>query len=248
MVSVNYLVLAGTLIPYYWVQGKLILTGPVLEVGVLTGCTFVIAMLVMTRALEIADVAAVLTAFRLGILLPIAIAVWLWGETASTLQIAGITLALLSLILMTRGKNTTGARTSNGHLLLVLLVFGLQGLSQTCLRWVHYADLDPQRQLVLLVTALTAGLLGAFYVVICGHRPQRADLAMGAGIGLFNLICLVVILTALTQVQGTVFFPLQGCAVVIMDNLFAHFFWKEPLGRTAVTGAALGAISMLLIL
>lgn len=248
VVSVNYLVLSATLIIYLGLRGDLVLTRPLLEVGFLTGCAFIISMFIMTRALEIADVGVVLTSFRLAILMPIVASVWLWKETSTYSQVAGIALALVSLVLMTRGKSHTRNLSRSGHLLLIFLVFCLQGISQICLRWVHYAGLDDQRQLVLLVTAFTAGAFGTIAVIFKRRRPTADDLTMGAGIGLFNLIALLAVLTALSQVQGTVFFPLQGCAVVIMDNLFAHFYWKEPLTRPAMAGAGLGALSMLLIL
>lgn len=247
VVSVNYLVLAASLAIYYGLRGELFLTPPILMVGTVTGAIFIVSMLAMTRALEIADVGAVLTSFRLAILLPIVAAVWLWNETATASQLAGILLALISLVLMTWGKNGS-SRDSRGHLLLIFLVFILQGLSQICIHWVHHAGLDAQRQLVLLVTALTAGLFGSLYILGKGQRPTGKDLTMGAGIGLFNLVALMAILTALSKIQGTIFFPLQGCAVVIMDNLFAHFIWRESLSRSALAGAGLGALSMLLIL
>ena len=69
----------------------------------------------------------------------------------------------------------------------------------------------------------------------------------GGGIGLYNLFALAVILTALSQVSSAIFFPMMGCTVVIMDNLFAHFVWKESLSRTAVCGVALGLVSILLV-
>ena len=71
---------------------------------------------------------------------------------------------------------------------------------------------------------------------------------MGGGIGLFNCIGLVVILIALSRIPGTVYFPTLGCAVVILDNLFAHFHWKERLTRPAVAGAVLAVFSLSLVI
>jgi hypothetical protein len=38
-----------------------------------------------------------------------------------------------------------------------------------------------------------------------------------------------------------------GCTVVILDNLCAHFFWKESLSRLAAAGVALGLVAILLV-
>ena len=117
-----------------------------------------------------------------------------------------------------------------------------------CLHWVHHAGIDEHRLHVLMVTAATAGILGSFFVML-RSIPLRADaLLAGAGIGIFNLLALSVSLTALAQIQGTIFFPINGCGVVLLDNIFAHFAWKEPLGRAGFWGAALGALAMVLII
>ena len=248
VVSTNYLVVAGTLSVYYLIHGGLHLTAPVLKVGAATGCAFIVSMLVVTRALEITDVGAALTAFRLAILIPIGTAVWLWNESMTATQAAGIGLAVVALVLMTRGNGRHSSLTGAGSLALVLLIFLLQGVSHSFVGWVHHAGLDPQMMLVLLVTTATAGLLGGAFLAVTRRRPRRRDLWMGTGIGLYNLVALALMYVTLSQVPGTVFFALQGCAVVIMDNLFAQFYWKETLSLPAKIGAGLGAISVLLVL
>ncbi len=247
VVSTNYLVLATCLLVYYLATGGLELSRPALILGLYTGIAFICSMLIMTWALEKVAVATVLTAFRLAILVPVLASIGLWDEHIGWGQLAGIGLALASLVLMTWSRSGNGRLLGAAGLTLTLLVFLLQGISHTCMRWIHYAGLDQQRQHVLLVTAVTAGILGTLFVLAKGRRPNPKDLAMGAGIGLFNLMALTILLTALTQVKGTVFFPLQGCAVVILDNLCAHFIWRESLSRRAAIGALLGALAMLLI-
>ena len=232
---------------YFAWSGTLEFSPPVLVLGLTTGFSFILSMLMMTYALEKARVGVVLTSFRLAILVPIVYGIVIWGETASPLQYLGIGLALLSLILMTWQPAGTNAHLSDNPLLLMLAIFTLQGISHCCLRWVHYAGLDEQRMHVLCITALSAGLLGSLFSVVRGLKPNARDLKMGIGIGLFNLVALGATLTALSRFPGTVFFPLNGSAVVILDNLCAHFIWRETQSRAGLIGVALGVISMLLI-
>lgn len=247
VLATNYLVVAGLLLLYHLLGEGLNFSAPVLLLGGVMGCSFIISMSLMTWALEVADVAAVLTAFRLAILVPIGASVLLWEEEVSAIQVTGMAMAAAALVLMTRPSSHTG-RGGWRNLGLAFMVFALQGISQTCLRWVHYAGLDAQRLHVLFVTAATAGLLGALVVLIRRRQLVRADLHMGGGIGVYNLLALGVMLTALSAIPGTTFFPIHGCAVVILDSLFAHFYWKEKLGPLAALGALLGASSMLLVL
>lgn len=245
VVTTNYLVLCSTLCLFFIFDSP---SWPPLRapaiVGAITGLCFIVSMFTMTHALARIDTASTLTSFRLSIIVPIAVGTWVWGEVISPVQATGIALALFSLALLTwrRSENTAGNKSP-----LVLLIFLLQGVSLCCIHWVHHAGLDEQRLYVLMFTAFTAGMLGALFVVWRRLPLAKEALWAGAGIGLFNLVALSVTLTALAHIQGTVFFPLSGCGVVILDNLFAQFIWKEPLGRMGLAGAVLGAFAMLLI-
>ena len=244
VISTNYLAIAGCLLFYFWFSDTLAFSRPIMLVGGTTGLGFIVSMLVMTHALERASVGVVLTSFRLSILLPIVCGILIWNESASILQYIGITLALSSLALMT--WRPAGGRSGTSPV-LIGAVFALQGISHCCLRWVHYAGLDPQRLHVLCFIALTAGGLGAIFVALRGKKPTVDELLMGFGIGAFNVVALGTSLTALSMFQGTLFFPLNGSAVVILDNLFAHYIWRESISRTGLIGVVLGVLSMILI-
>ena len=189
-----------------------------------------------------------MTAFRLAIVVPVGLGVLLWGEPLHGTQMLGLGLALLAVLLMSQhaGHQTKVSRWAAAGLLL--LIFAIQGMSTSCLRWVHYAGLDDAYLQVLMVVGFTAGIIGAGLVLWrAPSKLRRFDLAVGAGIGVYNLFALMVILTALKQVPGTVFFPLMGCSVVILDNLTAPLLWKEPLTRSVVLGVILGVVAIVLV-
>jgi len=249
VVSANYIALATVLAGWHLWNGNDFTAPASLIVGGSMGVAFIVAMLVMTAALERAPVAMVLTSFRLAILAPVVVSVWLWGESLSVTQGAGIALALVALAMINSARSPAATGPVGAEALLTgLLVFATQGVGQVCLRWVHYAGLDEQRLTVLMTCAATAGVAGSAFVLLQGYRPQWRDVRMGVGIGLFNMVCLGTILSALSELDGTLFFPVTGCLIVLLDGLFAHFWWKERLGLLGVFGAGLGAIAMLLVL
>lgn len=249
VVSANYLAMAAILAGWHVWTGNDFAAPASLTVGGSMGLAFILSMLVMTAALERAPVAMVLAFFRLAILLPVVVSMWLWGESLSSTQGVGIGLALVALALITSSRApATAGPVGVAALLTGLLVFGTQGIGQICLRWVHYAGLDEQRLTVLMTCAATAGVVGSAVVLAQGYRPTARDLRMGIGIGLFNLVALGTILKVLTELDGTLFFPVTGCLVVLLDGLFAHLWWKERLGRLGAFGAGLAALAMLLVL
>ena len=248
VVSANYLTLGAALTLYLLLRGELTLTGDIAALGVVTGCSFICSLSIMTRALARANVAAVLTAFRMSIVVPVVAGAWIWGERIGIVQIVGILLALLGLYMITRGSNTIRSSSIIATLLIVAAVFLSQGISHSCLRWVSHAGLDSQKLKVLLVVGWMAGSLGALLVVQPGHRPRRSDLLMGLGIGIYNLVALVAILTALSWLSAAAFFPTVACASVMLDGLTAHFFWKERLGPLARVGVCVAVMAVVLVL
>lgn len=247
VVSTNYLVLSLTLGIALALTGSLDLSPDVLKVGATTGITFVVSMLVTTRAMEFGHVGAILTSFRMAIVVPIALGVWFWQEPIAPIQIAGIALSLLALYLMTRGPAPINRAATGSALLWLLTVFVLQGFAYTCTRWVHYAGLSPSFLSVIAVTGATGGSLGSLFVAATRRRPLLPELRMGAFIGLFNMCALGVTLTTLSIFPGTLFFPITGCTTVLLDNLLGHFHWREPLPRVAMAGAALAVVAILFV-
>ena len=248
VVSTNYLALSIAVGSYLALQNNLVFSPDILRVGIISGVFFVSSMLVMTYALTIANAAPVITSFRLSLLLPVALGVYIWSEPISPIQISGICLAVIALALMTRTQSQTHQLSGFKAFALLIIIFAIQGITFTCMRWIYYAGLDPQRINVLCTIGFTAGVGGWLYVLSQKKRPTKNELLMGTGIGLYNACALSVVFTALSILPGTIYFPTVGCSIVLLDNLFAHFFWKEPLSRPAIAGVGLAIVAIVLVI
>jgi drug/metabolite transporter (DMT)-like permease len=248
VVTANYITLSLALGTYLVLTGHWAVDANILKVGISIGITFISAMLMMTHALTIAGVSPVVTAFRLSMLLPVALGVWIWSEPISFLQLVGIALAIIALALMTHHSPSAQHKHGTKVFIVILIVFLIQGIAMTCMRWVHYAGLDAQRLNVLMFIGTTAGLLGSIFVLMRRKPIQKKDVQVGVGIGLYNAIALSITLTALSMFPGTIYFPVVGCSVVLLDNLFAHFYWKERLARPAMAGVGLAFFAIILVM
>ena len=142
VVSMNYVTMAAALGVFHLFRTGFDFRAATVQVGMITGAAFVSSMFIMTRALRNLSVAPVLTAFRMSVVIPVILSVQIWGEEISFSQAAGVGSALLAVGLMARGAPATTHVGSWIHLCLVPVVFCAQGVSHSCLRWVHYAGLD----------------------------------------------------------------------------------------------------------
>lgn len=248
VVSANYLTVAVCVGGWLFATGGWTLPDRTVETGLTTGFLFITSLLLMNYALTIAPVGAVLSAFRMAIVVPVVFGIYLWGEPMTPTQLTGLLLALVALVLMTP-RTTLNARFHGlkafGLLALICL---WQGLSHTSLRSVHYRGLDDAFLEVLALTGLTAGLIGCAFIVARRRRPSWPAVKLGVFIGVYNAAALCVILIALSELPGTLFFPALGCSVVLLDNLFAHFFWRERLNRPAVAGVGVAILALALVI
>ena len=248
VVATNYLVVACTLSLFLLVRGEFTFSTGAVYTGLFTGVVFISSLSLMTRVLNLVTVGAVLTAFRISIAVPIILGVWLWGETLVPIQIGGILLTLVALLMMTSGAGKSTGLTGIKTFGLLIGVFLVQGGSHSCLRSVHYRGLDNEFVQIILLTGATAGTIGTFFILLSRRIPKRPELAMGAVIGFYNSIVLCIVMFALSKVPGTLFYPIMGCSVVLLDNLSAHFFWKERLSRLGGVGVAIAVFAIVLVI
>ena len=248
VVATNYLVVGATLGAFLMFKGQFVFSDAAIRTGIVTGIVFISSLSLMTRVLDFMVVGAVLTAFRISIAVPIVLGIWFWGERLDLSQVGGIALTLLALLLMTSGARKSTQLTGIKTFGLLVAVFLLQGGSHSCLRSVHYSGMDDEFVQIILMTGATAGTIGAIFILARRRVPKLPELVMGATIGFYNAVVLCVVMITLSKMPGTLFFPIMGCSVVLLDNLTAHFVWKERLNRLAGVGVGVAVLGIVLVI
>jgi len=248
VVTANYFTVAVSIGAYLLLSDGWVFPEGAIKTGLITGALFISSLLLMNYALTVAPVGPVLSMFRMAIVVPVFFGVYLWGETMTATQVAGLTLSLVALFLMTPRTNSGAAITGIKAFGLLAIVCLWQGVSHTSLRSVHYNGLDDAFLQVLMATGATAGIIGTVYITYKGHRPTLPAIKLGVFIGAYNAVALCVILIALSKLPGTLFFPALGCSVVLLDNLFAQFYWREPLSRLGTAGVGIAILALILVI
>ncbi len=248
VVGASYLSLGVCLSVFLIVRDTPVPPASVWIMGVSMGALFLPSMLIFNHALRRAPVGMVVTTFRMGIVLPMIIGVAIWNETLSLAQGMGVGLSMFALVLMTRGKAATSWLPARDLVGLLLLLFGMQGICYTMMRAVQYWGLGDHQVSILAIVGLTAGILGFGYAAFFGGPSQRVAVLFGGLIGAYNSITLPVIFTALSYLPGTQYFPLAACGAVILDNLCAHFVWRERLTAVNTVGVITALLSLVLII
>ena len=103
---------------------------PALGMGVFNGILYLGGFVMMQRSVKKNGVVLSSVFMKLGLLVPMALSIFLFGEMPTVLQIAGFILAVLAIILINFKKDGSSATAVGGLLLLLLMNGGGDAMSK----------------------------------------------------------------------------------------------------------------------
>jgi len=132
---------------------------------------------------------------------------------------------------------------------LMMIAFVLNGLCPFGLRILASMGLADQYTPLYLVFWYLAGalfILAIFFRTL--HRPTRADVLVGAGLGIFSTCGQTSMGKALASgIPGSVVFPVALAGGLFVVVLMAVLVFKERIGPAGIAGISLGIISIALL-
>ena len=213
-----------------------------LGLGVINGALYLGGFVMMQRNVKRNGVVLSSIFMKLGLLVPMALSILLFGEMPSWLQIAGFVLALIAIVLINLRKGSQNA-TAAGALLLMLLMNGTADAMSKIFEEVGDTALsDP----FLFYTFLVAFLLCLVLVILAKEKPDRKSILFGILIGIPNFFSAKFLLMALQQIPAVIVYPTFNVAGLMVVTLAGVAFFKERL--KAHQWVALGIIAAALVM
>ncbi len=226
---------------------------PFLLVAVAEGAIFILSFALYAAATEKAGLALSSAASRLSVIIPF-VASWLiWSDQPTNLQSVGLFVALGAVVLLAQ-RNSGKVMVPDERVarMLLLALFVMAGVTDTILKLYEetFAALHS-RQHFMFVVFVTAFLTGAALMgVRLGRHPIEFGLrttAAGVLLGLLNYGSVEFFLAALSQLPGTVAFPVNHVAVVCGGTLLGVAVWRESLSWLNCTGILLAVAALVFL-
>jgi drug/metabolite transporter (DMT)-like permease len=253
LITVNYLVATLASLVLAVLHRRLHYLPPTVGLGVLGGVAYIVSILLFMPAMHRSGVSVAVAVLQLAILCPVAYAMVVSGEMPSRVQWVGMAAAMGALVLLSMGRAVPQERKGGTPALgrrfspLLLLLFFVTGISGVAMKAFHeYAPAQdlPGFMAVLFGTA-TAG--GALAMVVRREPLRRADLALGAAIGLPNAAQLEFLLRAMETVPAIIVFPVSSALALVLNVVAAILWWGERLDRATGVGLVLALAATVLL-
>ena len=165
---------------------------------------------------------------KLGLLVPMVLSVFLFGEMPTVLQCIGFVLAVGAIILINYEKGTS---FSGGRLPLILML--LAGGSGDAMSKV-FAVYGPGAygDLFLCYTFVSAFLLCIALILWKKERPDLYGLLFGLVVGIPNFFSAKFLLMALEGLPAVIVYPTFSVATILVVTLAGVFLFRERLRKS----------------
>jgi drug/metabolite transporter (DMT)-like permease len=223
-----------------------------LALGILFITTFTLSSL--TAVAFGASVAAM--GMKLGLVFPVMLGIWYYGEPGSLPRYAGILLAFMAMILASRQPKEASEKVNHKawQLFLPAIVFLGSGMCDTLVQYaqkIYFSQGGFDAFLLLLF--LIAGVLGSLrsvYEHLKGiHKFKLKNLGAGILLGIPNYFSIWFLLKALqsSELGSSAIFVLYNIGTVLTAALISGLFMGEKFSKMRIAALILGSAAVALI-
>lgn len=180
---------------------------------------------------------------KLGLLVPMVVAIFVFGELPGVVQVIGFVIAIGAIILMNLEQEDTAVTFKLG-LVLLLLAGGVGDAMSKVYEELGDAALSEQ---FLFYTFIAALALCVALMLYKKERPGKAELIFGLLIGVPNYFSFRFLLKSLDDLNAVVVYPTYSVATIVLVTLAGVVFFRERLGKRQWIGLAAILVALVLL-
>ncbi len=266
--AINYVTAMVVAVAWAMLDGGLTFEWPAVVFGIVQGLVYQTMYIVLFSMIALGGLSVSFTVNRLAVAIPIAGAIFIWGEAPSAFRVAGILLSFVALPLIGSDAQQVAHHTGASSRLMPLLSLyavvsmGLSGLAARAFveTRIEASAVDLSAFLFMAATASSVitwpfvrrlarneATRRGIRLGPASSRVQARALAIGIALGLLNFVQSITLINALIALPASFVFPFTASAALLILTAIDYVVWKQRFGRLTVIGLALSAMTVLLI-
>ncbi len=197
-------------------------------IGIPSGVLYFAGFIYLQKAVSDSGVSLAGSFSKMGVLVPMLLAVVLWNEIPTGMQWLGISLALLS-ILLTNIDLTHPAGAMAGFKPVLLMLFLAVGLSEFSNKVFQRYGVLEMKSLFLFFVFTTALLISVWKVLRQKKKIKASHILTGIAVGVPNYFASFFLILSLSRLKTAIVFPIYSAATIVLISLAGRLFFGERL-------------------
>ncbi len=202
--------------------------GWALVTGLPSGFLYFLGFIYLQKAIRESGVSLAGSFSKMGVLVPMLLAIILWNELPTGMQWIGIFLALIS-ILLTNIDFSNPSGIFGGVRPVLLILFLTVGLSEFSNKIYQRYGVLEMKSLFLFFVFTTALLISAWKTFNRRKRIHLSHFLAGIAVGIPNYFASFFLILSLSKLKTAVVFPVYSAGTIVLLSLAGWLFFKEKL-------------------
>ncbi len=216
--------------------------------GIFMGVFFYLAFIFYQKSVRESGVGLSGAFSKLGIMLPVLLSMFLWGEYPFGFQWYGIALTVVAIIIINLPSFNAKFSSMNFKFSLFLLfIFG--GLSEFSNKIYQKYGIADYKSLFLLCIFFSAFVLSfiTLFTSLKNKKPGFKELFTGVAVGIPNLFSSFFLIAALGTIKSSVAYPVYSLGSIILITFGGIIIFKEKPGKKEIIGIIISSIAILFL-
>jgi drug/metabolite transporter (DMT)-like permease len=214
--------------------------------GLGSGCLYLLSLTLMKLNITKSGVMLTSVFMKLGVLVPALMAIIVFRESPTALQIAGFIIAIAAIVIIyLEPSGAKGGAGAASILLLFLLIVG--GLTESMANIFDKVGVAAVKDHFLLLNFFTALVLAVIITAFKRQPVSWKDLAFGAVIGVPNYFATRFLLLSLGSLPAVVVYPIYNVGAIILIGIAGILLFKEKLSARKLVGFGLIILALILL-
>ncbi|MBO4562820.1 MAG: hypothetical protein J5772_04330 [Clostridia bacterium] len=214
--------------------------------GLFSGCLYLLSFMLMKYNISRNGVMLSSVFMKLGVLVPTLMAVIVFRESPSALQIVGFAIAVAAIVIINLDPQKADGGSKKAAILLIVLLL-VSGLTESMANIYDKVGVRAIKDHFLLCNFLTALALSTAVTAIKHQRITWKDIAFGVMIGVPNYFATRFLLLSLGSVPAVITYPVYNVGAIILIGVAGIFLFKEKLSGRKLIGFALIIAALILL-
>lgn len=217
--------------------------------GIAGGFLFVLSLVCMQTSIGVSGAILTSAFSKLGLIVPIALSIFLFHEMPSLLQGTGLLIVLCAFLVMNRSSGQD--RPQEFHLLSLLIVLLTGGMADAMAKVYSTYQLPEEEPVYMFILFVCASVLTTFLLLWetrrTGKTASLRDLASGIAIGIPNYFSSLFLLGALRTIPSFITYPVFSAGGILLVTAAGILLFHERLSRDQSLGLLMILVSLVLL-